>query len=79
VNIFDSEFRNAQGDTIFSSDGGSLVVQNTNFVDVDVASIGAVGTGGVMSLKDVEINGGSMEVSYKQSVATTMFAFAVQN
>lgn len=72
VNIFDSTFRNAEGGSIFSNDGGSLVVQDTNFFDSDVMSIGAVNSGGVIMLVDVDINGGNIEVRIPTSICVSV-------
>jgi len=62
VNVFDSTFRNAEGGDIFSNDGGSLVIQDSSFIDSGVMAIGAVSDGGVIMIMDSQIEGGNIEV-----------------
>ena len=63
VNIFNSRFINSAGTEIFSSEGGSLVLDGVEIVDAFVDSIGAVGEGGVFLIDNTNIIGSSVNVS----------------
>jgi len=74
VNVFDSVFRNAQGGDVFSNNGGSLVVQDSNFFDSNVMAIGAVSNGGVIMIMDSEVSGGNIEDGFMAVGGSTIRA-----
>lgn len=63
VKVFDSTFRNANGGSLLSVNGGSLVIQGTQFIDSDAMAIAAAANGGVILVSDSNVGGGNIVVS----------------
>lgn len=60
--ITGSTFRNVQGGTLISADGGSVVMQNTNFEDINTAAIVSSSSGGVVMVTNAAITGSTIVV-----------------
>jgi hypothetical protein len=71
VNVFESTFLNVRGGVLVSSDGGNTIIQGSHFVDLELMTIGSVGSGGVMILSDGIVEGGVFEVRHSKCVRVT--------
>lgn len=70
VQVSDSLVRGASGGTVFSTDGGSLVIADTSFIDSNSAALVSSSGGAAVQATDIEVTGGSIEVRCCHLIAT---------